>query len=161
MKKLVLYSFFVVITLLMACNPDDTREGCVTSECRNWSFAIVDAETNENLVGRTEKPFHPDSIDIFYKANGERIFFKRRFRDFADWWEFSFNYHDELMRCDLHKTDSTFLITYYFYLNQSDTDTLDIRIAPCRDFDAMFYNSVLIEDTPAGGLSSFFLRKQP
>jgi len=160
MKKLVLYSFFVVITLLMACNPDDTKPGCVTSECNTSGYAIVDNVTNENLVGRNGKAYHPDSINIF-NEDWEEISFKNEYFDFADWWEFSFNYHDELMRCDLHNTDSTFSITYYFYLNQSDADTLDIRIAPCRDFDAMFYNSVLIEDTPAGGLSSFFLRKQP
>jgi len=153
--------------LLMHCNPDEPKN-CLISECQNWSYAIVDWDTNENMVGYDRK-FDPDKV-TFLDEDQNKIFFNKRYSEWADWWEFSFNYHDLLQRCDLHNTDSTIIIRIFVQLDEQDTDTLDTHIAPCRDFDDMFYNGSNNFHTPTepigegqlnpNGLSSFHLRKK-
>lgn len=156
---------FTLLILLINCNSDQEPEDCRISECGSWAYAIVNAETNHNLVGY-DRMFNPDEV-TFLDEQGEEIYFKTRYKDWADWWEFSFNYHDLVRRCDLHNTDSTFIIRIFVQLNEEDTDTLDHRIAPCRDFDAVLYNGNEDIKSPTesfdglnpAGLSSFFLRK--
>lgn len=166
---------FLVMTLLSSfillesCNPEEEPEGCFNSKCESWAYTIVDS-SNCSLMDTMGSLIHPDSIRIKYQ-NGKRIPHSTFYQDWNDWWTFDFLYQDALERCDLYNTDSTFTMRFYIYLGNQDTDTLDIRIAPCRDHDTMLYNGLetnvfnpsssldLICGRNPNSTSSFLLRK--
>jgi hypothetical protein len=165
MNRFLILTLFALL-FLINCSPDETPPECrENEECHGWAYAFVNKDTDQNLVGY-DRSINPDSV-IFISDEGDTMNIKPNYRAFADWWEFDFRYQDELERCDLHNTDSTYTLRYYIYLSQFDSDTLDIRIAPCRNFDAIFFNgnpnidppTELIGDLNPAGLSSFFLRK--
>lgn len=136
-NTIILISAILSLVLLTDCNREEPPAECIISECNPWSYSIVEKGTDCNLMGRNGEPIHPDSIRVTYQT-GEGI--PHRLEFFGDWPRFSFLYQDALRRCDLFNTDSTFNMRFYIYLGNNDTDTLDIQIAPCRDFDQMAYN---------------------
>lgn len=159
--RAILSLSFLLLLVLISCGPDEEPIDCVNTNCSSFSYAFIDKDTFENLVGREPGQFNPDSI-YFLTDEGDTMPRNVNYRSFSDWWEVSFLYQDELMRCDLFETDSTFTLTYYIHLGTRDVDTLDIRIAPCRDPDAVFFNGSddvarpNVDEIPS---STFYLRK--
>ena len=165
----ILLLFILTSALFDGCHNDESPAECIISECNEWAYSIVNKDTC-NLIGVNGEPVHPDSIQITYQT-GEIIPFRTRYQEFNDWWTFTFLYQDGLRRCDLYNTDSTFNMRFFIYLGNSDMDTLDIRIAPCRDFEQMSYNesaenwinpaiqNTFICNRNPNSIGSFLLRK--
>ena len=151
----------LLLCALSCCETvDEPPQGCFDSTCETYSYSFVDANTNENLMGTDGQPFHPDSIAIF-TDKWEEIRVIPGYQESIDWWTVRFSYYDALRRCDLHETDSTFDLKFYFYLNKDDFDTLTITFAPCLDFAAIFYNEydlTPVENEPVKN-SSFYCPK--
>ena len=176
LQSLSLPIFFWVIMVsllaLSACetsaevtNPG-TPEECVfhpRTACNGFSFSIVNKDTYENLVGE-KRLIHPDSL-VITNTRGD-VMHHTPFSYSDGWFTIEeFSPFDELTCFNQCKLDSSFTRTYYVYMGNGDTDTLDVYFKAKSESEETFFNQLTGEvpddraDSTGSGYSVYWFRK--
>ncbi len=169
MKNTYLLSLSIFILLLIACEPNNIE---VTNDCKfdprrscnSFSFSIVNKDTYENLVGTNGQLIHPDSIVI---TNTRGNVMDEKPLGLSDGWYTieSFSPFEELYCFNQCKLDSAFTRTYFVYLGNGDTDTMEVYFPAHSEKEEVFYNGLNanipddIHDSLGSGYSVYWFRK--
>ena len=130
-KRLALGAGLVCLLFIISCDGKSvitTDEGCEfdpVNSCAGFSFSIVDADSYENLIGE-ENLIHPDSIVIINTRNDTIPGYYPI--AFSDGWVViaDLNPFAEITCFNQCLSDSAFTRTYYMYIGNGDTDTIDV-----------------------------------
>lgn len=160
------YGIFLGCLYFISCDPaPEVYENCKWDprgrDCRGFSISIVDAETNENLVGKNGEPIHPDSI-IIYNTRGDEMPIDIRKHEPAHlengWYTIDrFSPFDELYCFNMCTNDSSFTRTYYMYLGNGDMDTIEAYFPARTNPYKVLYNGSFenaLNDWKDSGLDS-------
>ena len=172
MKDLFHFLISLNMLFLLSCDGKSVivdENGCEydpVNSCAGFSFSIVDAGSYENLVGKDGQQIHPDSIII---TNTRRDTMPRYFPwQLSDgWWIIAeLDPFTEITCFNQCQSDSAFTRTYYMYLGNGDTDTVDVFFPEMAQGPEVFFNGTtgnLPNDLPpeaGSGRSSFWFRKE-
>jgi hypothetical protein len=135
------------LVLLTSCiferfEKDNTDGDCVFDPvvgCIDTPFSIVDADTYQNLVGYDGQLINPDTVKIV-NTRGQDMFFDIRTHS-NGWISFeTFGPFQEIHCFNQCLLDSAFALTYYMYLGNGDTDTIEARFALNEPDPVLYYN---------------------
>lgn len=162
-----LFALFLTLGLLtfISCDqPIKTPDGCQFNRCGTTGWSFVDAITYENLLG-PDKLIHPDSL-VITNTRGDSMFYK--VFTFSSGWTVvtAFSPFQEIYCFNQCLLDSAFTRTYYLYLGNQDTDTLEVHFPVRSAWYTTTYNGLsgeVPEDRPPSsglGGSTFWFRKK-
>jgi hypothetical protein len=118
----------VILSILISCGPDEMPEEVCqyspTTSCSGYSFSIVDKDTYESLIGTDGQLIHPDSIYITNTRKDTMSHEARRSSD-GRWAVERFNPFQEISCFNQCLLDSAFTRTYYLYIGNGTTDTME------------------------------------
>ena len=120
-------------------NPDGDCDFDPLAGCIDTPFSIVDAGTYQILVGYDGQRINPDSVKIV-NSRGQEIYFD--LYTFANGWNIfeTFGPFQELHCFNQCRLDSAFTRTYYMYLGNGDTDTIEAQFALNEPHPVLYYN---------------------
>ena len=170
-EQLALGAGLVCLLFIISCDGKSEitdEEGCVfepVSSCAGFSFSIVEANTYENLIGE-ENLIHPDSIVIINTRNDTMPgYFPLKFSD--GWYTIEdLDPFREITCFNQCLSDSAFTRTYYMYIGNGDTDTIDVFFPERSGGPEVFFNGdsgEVPDDRPPEtglGYSPFWFRKK-
>ena len=140
----LLYVLLLTTVFAVSCEkaPVET-DGCyfdARNACQGFSFSIVNKGTYENLIGE-DRLIHPDSIVI---TNTRSDVMHHRPYSYSDGWYTieEFSPFQEMYCFNQCKLDSSFTRTYYLYVGNGDTDTLEVFYQSRSEREDTFYNGV-------------------
>lgn len=160
-KEIFLLTIIILITLAISCREDvKTSEDCGFDPrgiCPSFSFSFVDPDTYENLMGVDGQPIHPDSIVITHTRKdtmNHEIFVS------VDGWHsvYRFWVFEEISCFNQCLLDSAFTRTYYVYLGNDDTDTMEVYFPERSDHFTTFYNGLSGEFPEYGNVPEYISR---
>ncbi len=169
-REILLLTITFTISHLLSCdNNVKTYGDCefVPQEsCEGFGFSFVNADTYENLMGTDGQLIHPDSVVITNTRNDQMYHNPFKYTDgwyIIEW----FNPFQEIKCFNQCISDSAFTRTYYIYIGNGDTDTMEVYFPTRSPGPEVFFNGsdarVPLNELPDSlgvGRSSYWFRKK-
>ncbi|MEQ9303268.1 MAG: hypothetical protein RJQ14_05075, partial [Marinoscillum sp.] len=143
MRSSLLTILLVAIIALDACGPESEHFGdcefSSRSSCSSFTFSFINAETYENIMGTHDQLINTDSVVI---TNSRKDTMPHEAFQYSDGWYSieGFSPFHEISCFNQCISDSAFTRTYYVYVGNGDTDTMEVYFAERSEEPEAFYN---------------------
>ncbi|MGB3006917.1 MAG: hypothetical protein WBC06_10425 [Chitinophagaceae bacterium] len=115
---------------------------------RSLGFYLKDSISSLNLIGKSGHRYNPDSIKIFTLSNNQIDKTGRVVLDSLNYYYAGILYFFQLVSKPEDINIFPIDIPVYIYLNQTDTDTLQIRKSTFQDFK-FYWNNKFVSTASA------------